>query len=80
MEKNKETESKEMVKEDVARSEAMGFIKGERKEKVESVLDKVWELIKIEGLSISQAQFLSQSLSAKIKREKEMIYANTTIK
>lgn len=80
MEKSKETECKEAVKEDIARSEAMGFFKGERKEKVESVLDKVWELIKNEGLSISQAQFLSQGLSAKIKREKEAVYANMTIK
>lgn len=74
------TESKEMVNKDVAHSEAMGFIKGERKEKAENVLDKVWELIKNEGLSISQAQFLSQNLAEKVKKEKEMIYANTTIK
>lgn len=72
--------SKEMVKEDVAHSEAMGFLKGERKEKAESTLDKVWEMIENEGLSISQVQFLSQRLSEKVKRKKEMIYANTTIK
>ena len=80
MKKSKEAECKEMVKEDVAHSEAMGFFNGERKEKVECVLEKVWEVIKSEGLSISQAQFLLQRLSGKIDREKEMIYANMTIK
>ena len=63
-----------------AHDEARGYIKGERKEKAEEVLNKIWELIKSEGLSISQARYVSQGLSSKVEREKEKVFANATIK
>lgn len=70
----------EKVSEETAHDEARGYIKGKRKEKAEEVLDKIWELIKNEGLSISQARHVSQGLSSRVEREKEKVFANTTIK
>lgn len=70
----------EKVSEEIAHSEARGWIKGERKEKAEETLNKIWELIKSEGLSITQARYVSQGLSSKVEREKEKVFANTTIK
>lgn len=71
---------KEKVSEETAHDEARGYIKGERKEKVEEVLNKIWELIKNESLSISQARYVSQGLSSRVEREKEKVFANTTLK
>lgn len=65
--------------EETAKNEAAGFIHGERKEKVENTLKKVWKIIKKDKLSISQARFLSQRLAEKIKTEQMLIETNTTI-
>lgn len=74
-----EKESK-LINEDTARGEAMGFVHGESKEKVNNVLDKVWEMMRAEGLSITQAKILSQKLAAKVRKEEMLNNANTTIK
>lgn len=65
---------------DMTHSESMGFFHGERKEQIEKTENRLWEIIKEEGLSLTQAENVIRKLSGRIKREKQTTLANTKIK
>jgi len=68
------------IGENTAHSESMGFFHGERKEQIEKTENRLWEIIKEEGLSLTQAENAISELSSRIKKEKQITLANTTIK
>ncbi len=70
----------EPIDADTAHSESMGFFKGERKEQIEKVQNKIWEIIKEEELSLTQAESVIQGLSSMVRKEKQKAIANITIK
>ncbi len=68
------------INSDMAHSESLGFFRGERKEQIEKTENRLWEIIKEENLSLIQAESVIHRLSGRIKREKQITLANTTIK
>ena len=70
----------EGINADTAHSESMGFFHGERKEQIEKTENRLWEIIKEEGLSLTQAENVIRKLAARIRKEKQITFANTTIK
>lgn len=68
------------IDENTAHSESLGFFHGERKEQIEKTENRLWEIIKEEGLSLTQAERVIGGLSGRIKKEKRITLANTTIK
>ena len=70
----------EAINADTAHSESMGFFHGERKEQIEKTENRLWEIIKEEGLSLTQAENVISRLSGRVKREKQNTLANTKIK
>lgn len=70
----------EGINADTAHSESMGFFHGERKEQIKKTENRLWEIIKEEGMSLTQAESVISRLSGRIKKEKQIALANTTIK
>ena len=68
------------VNDDMAHSESMGFFHGERKEQIEKTENRLWEIIKEEGLSLTQADNVIRKLSDRIRRETQIALANAKIK
>lgn len=72
-------EAEEKVDATTAEGERMGFFHGERKEAIERTVERIFEIMKEENLSMMQSEHLISVLSRRIQESKSELLANSKI-
>ncbi len=60
-------------------AEAEGYFKGERRKQIENAAEKIVEMLKKEGLSITQARQAVAIASRKVEKTAKILLASTTV-